>query len=218
MKIKVCGMRDPENMLDLAELKPDYMGLIFYPKSTRYVPHPDKTTLASLPGSICLTGVFVDAELELIIQKVMDYGLGALQLHGKESPEYCLQLKRKLRKLLPDRFVELIKAFGVDASFDFSICESYDEGVEYFLFDTKTPAYGGSGISFDWKILDYYHGEKQYFLSGGLSPENIKDLLNLETKKIYAVDLNSRFEILPGIKNMESLSSAFQILRAERIS
>jgi len=83
MKIKVCGMRDPENMLDLAELKPDYMGLIFYPKSTRYVPHPDKTTLASLPGSICLTGVFVDAELELIIQKVMDYGLGALNFMGK---------------------------------------------------------------------------------------------------------------------------------------
>lgn len=218
MKIKVCGMRDPQNILSLAELKPDYMGLIFYPLSKRYVADPDKNILASLPASISLTGVFVDEEEGLVVQKAIHYGLSAIQLHGAESPEYCEILRRKLKESLPDKHIELIKAFGIYPGFDFSTLEPYNDVVDYFLFDTKTSEHGGSGIAFDWTILDQYDGEKQFFLSGGLSPDNIDDLFNLATKKIYALDLNSRFETEPGLKNIESLKSAFQLIRANKIS
>ena len=218
MKIKVCGMRDPQNILNLAELKPDYMGLIFYPKSKRFVADPDKDILASLSGSISLTGVFVDEQEGDVVQKVLSYGLSAVQLHGAESPEYCRSLRTKLIDSLPNKHIELIKAFGIDQGFDFSSLEPYYELVDYFLFDTKTSEHGGSGIAFDWAVLDQYNGEKQFFLSGGLSPENIKGLFNLATKKIYALDLNSRFETEPGVKNIESLRSAFKLIRADKIS
>ncbi len=218
MKIKVCGMRDPQNILSLAELKPDYMGLIFYPQSKRYVADPDKKILASLPASISLTGVFVDEPLDQIIQRVIDYDLKVVQLHGGESPGYCMNLRTKLNELRPAKLIELIKAFGIYPGFDFSTLEPYNEVVDYFLFDTKTSEHGGSGIAFDWAILDQYQGEKQFFLSGGLSPENIKGLFNLATKKIYALDLNSRFETEPGVKNIESLRSAFKLVRADKIS
>lgn len=218
MKIKVCGMMDPQNILSLAELKPDYMGLIFYPKSKRYISDPDRSNLASLPASISLTGVFVDEQEGEIVQKVLNYGLSAVQLHGAESPEYCKSLRTKLNEVRPDKHIELIKAFGIYPGFDFSTLEAYNEVVDYFLFDTKTSEYGGSGIAFDWTMLDQYVGEKQFFLSGGLSPDNIDGLFNLATKKIYALDLNSRFETEPGLKNIDSLRSAFQLIRASKIS
>lgn len=218
MKIKVCGMRDPQNILDLAELKPEYMGLIFYPKSKRYIAEPDTNLLRSLPASIHLTGVFVDGQEEELVQKVIRFGLSALQLHGEESPGYCISLKVKLNEILPDRKIELIKAFGIYPGFDFSDLKPYEEVVDYFLFDTKTSEHGGSGVAFDWKILDQYTGEKEFFLSGGLSPDNIDGLVNLATKKIYALDLNSRFETEPGLKNIEKLRAVFQLIRSNKIS
>lgn len=217
MKIKVCGMKDPQNIHSLAELKPDYVGLIFYPKSKRYIADLDKTILASLPSTISLTGVFVNETEDNVVEKVLNYGLNSVQLHGGESPEYCRHLRLKLSKMLPNRSIQLIKAFGIDPEFDFSSIETYNDVVDFFLFDTKTSALGGSGIAFDWTILEQYEGEKQFFLSGGLSPENIKDLFNFNTKKIYALDLNSKFEIEPGIKNIESIRSTFQLIRSERI-
>jgi len=218
MKLKVCGMKDPQNILSLAELKPDYLGLIFYPKSKRYIADPDKTVLASLPASISLTGVFVDEPEEELVEKVINYGLSAVQLHGGESPQYCSHLRAKLDEMLPKKPIELIKAFGIYPGFDFSSIEAYNNVVDYFLFDTKTSDLGGSGIAFDWAILDQYEGEKQFFLSGGLSAENIKDLFNFKIKKIYALDLNSKFETEPGIKNVESIRYAFQLIRSNKIS
>jgi phosphoribosylanthranilate isomerase len=218
MKIKVCGMRNPQNITSLAELNPDYIGLIFYPGSKRYVSNPDKSILSSLPSSIKLTGVFVDEKEDEVVQKVILYGLSAVQLHGNESPLYCENLRNKFKNQLPDVRIDLIKAFGVYPGFDFSTLEAYNEVVDYFLFDTKTSEHGGSGMTFDWTILDQYVGEKMFFLSGGLSPENIDGIFNLATKKIHALDLNSKFETEPGLKNIESLKSAFQLIRAEKIS
>jgi len=218
MKIKVCGMRDPQNIKSLAELNPDYIGLIFYSESKRYVSDPDIAVLSSLSPSIKLTGVFVDEKEEEVVQKVITYGLSAVQLHGSESPLYCENLRKKFKSQLPDVKIELIKAFGVHSAFDFSMIEVYNEIVDYFLFDTKTSDHGGSGIVFDWTILDQYVGEKMFFLSGGLSPENIDDIFNLAIKKIHALDLNSKFETEPGLKNIESLKSAFQLIRANKIS
>ena len=218
MKIKVCGMRDPQNIKSLAELNPDYIGLIFYSESKRNVSDPDIAVLSSLSPSIKLTGVFVDEKEEEVVQKVILYGLSAVQLHGKESPLYCENLRKRFKSQLPDVKIELIKAFGVHPAFNFSTLEVYNEVVDYFLFDTKTSDHGGSGIVFDWTILDQYVGEKMFFLSGGLSPENVEGIFNLATKKIHALDLNSKFETEPGLKNIESLKSAFQLIRANTIS
>lgn len=218
MKIKVCGMRNPQNIKSLAELNPDYIGLIFYPESKRFVSDPDQAVLSSLPSSIKLTGVFVDEKEEEVLKKVIHYGLSAVQLHGKETPLYCKNLRRMFKSQLPDVKIDLIKAFGVYQGFDFSTLEAYNDVVDYFLFDTKTSEHGGSGIAFDWTILDQYAGEKMFFLSGGLSPENIEGIFNLATNKIHALDLNSKFETEPGLKNIESLKSAFQLIRADKIS
>jgi phosphoribosylanthranilate isomerase len=218
MKIKVCGMRNPQNILSLANLNPDYIGLIFYPESKRYVSDPDKAVLSLLPSSIKLTGVFVDEKEEEVFQKVITYGLSAVQLHGTESPLYCENLRKMFKNQLPAVKIDLIKAFGVYSGFDFSTLEVYNDVVDYFLFDTKTSDHGGSGIVFDWTILDQYVGEKMFFLSGGLSPENVEGIFNLATKKIHALDLNSKFETEPGLKNIESLKSAFQLIRANTIS
>jgi phosphoribosylanthranilate isomerase len=218
MKIKVCGMRNPQNILSLANLNPDYIGLIFYPESKRYVSDPDKAVLSSLPSSIKLTGVFVDEKEEEVFQKVITYGLSAVQLHGTESPLYCENLIKMFKNQLPAVKIDLIKAFGVYSEFNFSTLEAYNDVVDYFLFDTKTSDHGGSGIVFDWTILDQYVGEKMFFLSGGLSPENVEGIFNLATKKIHALDLNSKFETEPGLKNIESLKSAFQLIRANAIS
>ena len=218
MKIKVCGMRNPQNILSLAKLNPDYIGLIFYLESKRFVSDPDKAVLSSLPSSIKLTGVFVDEKEEEVFQKLVLYGLSAVQLHGTESPLYCENLRKKFKNQLPAVKIDLIKAFGVYSGFDFSTLEAYSDVVDYFLFDTKTSEHGGSGITFDWTILDQYVGEKMFFLSGGLSPENVEGIFNLATKKIHALDLNSKFETEPGLKNIESLKSAFQLIRANQKS
>ena len=213
MRIKVCGMKDPQNISRLADLKPDYMGLIFYPKSKRYVESIDKEVLRSLPDTIRLVGVFVNEEIAVIVKKVVDYGLSAVQLHGAESPEFCRLLKESLLGSQRNSNIELIKAFGVDSAFDFADLKPYDELVDYFLFDTKTPEHGGSGLSFDWNILKKYDRRKPFFLSGGLSPANLSGLSNLNLDSLYALDLNSKFETEPGIKDIESLRSAFQLIK-----
>lgn len=213
MRIKVCGMRNPENIFALAELKPDYLGLIFYPLSKRFVGDLDKSVLGVLPISIKLTGVFVDESLENVLEKVQEYNLNAIQLHGSESVEYCRELKRELTRTSPFIEIEIWKAFGISSSFDFETLNSFQNNVDSFLFDTKTVEHGGSGISFDWRVLSEYKLDKPFFLSGGISPENIQEVFNLNHKQLLGVDLNSKFEIEPGLKDIDSLQSAFDIIR-----
>jgi phosphoribosylanthranilate isomerase len=125
---------------------------------------------------------------------------------------YCQQLRKLLSVSLPFRELEIIKAFGIFPGFDFNQIEQFNEVVDYFLFDTKTTEHGGSGIAFDWKILDQYNGLKPYFLSGGLSPENISEISNLVPEQLYAIDLNSKFELEPGLKDISSLKSVFELI------
>lgn len=213
MKIKVCGMRDSENIIRLAELKPDYIGLIFYPLSSRYAENPDVQILENLSHSIKLVGVFVDAAIQEIVKKVMEFGLDAVQLHGSESVAYCDELRKSLTETLNGRQVEIFKAFGLSAEFSFEILDDYMPVCDFFLFDTKSPSHGGSGMAFDWDLLAKYSGPKPYFLSGGLSPENISGISKFADKYLYGVDLNSKFEIKPGLKNIDSLKQAFTLLR-----
>ncbi len=205
MKIKVCGMRDPANIREVAALHPDLLGFIFYSRSPRYVVEGIQEALNAVPEPIIKTGVFVNEDTDTIDQLIEAHGLDAVQLHGAESPEVCAALH--------DR-VKVIKAFGVNEQFDMQVLEPYVGAVDHFLFDTKTEAHGGSGVTFDWRVLDRYKLEVPFFLSGGLSLENLESVKNLQHPAFYGVDLNSRFETGPGIKDIDRLRKAFEILRA----
>ena len=205
LKIKVCGMRNPENIEQLSELKPDYIGFIFYPPSKRFVENIDKELLNKLPSELKKTGVFVNAPKDDILEKISLYNLNALQLHGSESPQFCKELKRT--------GLEIIKAFGMDEEFDFEILKSYEGFVDYFLFDTKTKLHGGSGLTFNWNLLKKYPLNIPYFLSGGLDADNISEALKLEDGRFYALDLNSRFEIEPALKDIDKLRTVFNKIK-----
>ncbi len=186
-------MKYAENISELMELPIDMMGLIFYPKSPRYVSQDDLRDCCSSHSSIQRVGVFVNANLSEILDKVKLYRLNMIQLHGNESPDFCKELKEK---------VPVIKAFSVAKKEDFEQCEKYEGACSYFLFDTKTPQYGGSGQKFDWQILDAYQGATPFLLSGGISEEDTSALKEIRHSMLYGIDLNSRFEVKAGLKNI----------------
>lgn len=212
MMIKVCGMREPGNIQQVSALKPNYMGFIFYPQSKRFVDASLSDITMSVGNDIKKTGVFVDEDIHTIADRVIQFQLDAVQLHGHETPEFCRSLKVFIRNMETDSAVELIKAFGLSPEFDFATLADYEDVVDYFLFDTKTIDYGGSGMTFDWHILDSYSGKKRFFLSGGLSPENIKQVKQLGDARLAGVDLNSKFETEPGIKDIDKLKTVFNLL------
>jgi phosphoribosylanthranilate isomerase len=197
MKLKVCGMRDKENIKELLELEPAYMGFIFWGASSRYV----SETTDLLPKSIKKTGVFVDATTDYIQMTVKEQHLDAVQLHGNESAAYC--------DLISEFGVEVIKAFSVNDLFDFSILSAYESFCDYFLFDTKGELPGGNGIGFNWKVLGNYPSEKPFFLSGGIGPDDIEKIKQLIKTglPLFAVDVNSKFELSPGEKNIEIVNA-----------
>lgn len=205
--IKVCGMKEPDNILQLLELPIQYMGHIFYQKSARYV--GDLVNL-DISKNIKKTGVFVNSSIAEILESVNRLSLKAVQLHGDETAEMASALKSE--------GLEVIKAFGIDEEFDWNQLESFVDHVDFFLFDSKSPAYGGTGKAFNWQKLKEYPFEKPYFLSGGLSLENLEEAINFEDKRLVGLDLNSKFEIEPGLKDIEKLKLALKIIRNEQIS
>lgn len=204
MKIKVCGLREAENIKAVTALRPDYIGFIRYDRSPRYAGDLDATVLNSLPETIIKTGVFVNESADNIQQLIDQYNLTAVQLHGNESADFAASFKNK---------VVVLKAFGVDSYFDFGQLENYVNKVDFFLFDTKTVMHGGSGESFDWKVLDNYKLDVPFFLSGGLSLDNLEEVKNIKHPQFYGVDLNSRFETSPGMKDIEKLKKAFALIK-----
>jgi phosphoribosylanthranilate isomerase len=204
MKIKVCGMKHPENIEALTELSPDYIGFIFYGKSPRYLNALSTDILQTLPASVIKTGVFVNEAIEVINQIISQYSLSAVQLHGSESAAFCELLQGK---------VTVFKAFGIEEKFNFDLLDSYAQSVDCFLFDTKTEAHGGSGKTFDWDVLNNYKLNVPFLLSGGLSLDNLEKVKQIKHPAFYGVDLNSRFEIEPGLKDINKLREAFKILR-----
>ncbi|WP_284652530.1 phosphoribosylanthranilate isomerase [Flavobacterium terrisoli] len=206
-KIKICGMKFPDNIQEIAALKPDYLGFIFYEKSPRYF----ENEIPQLDKSIKKVGVFVNASLEYILEKVNQHQLDLVQLHGDESPEFCflLQLHR----------LKVIKSFSIDNKFIFNNLNTYNDYCSCFLFDTKGTHYGGNGTAFDWRILERYYLSKPYFLSGGIGPNNLTDLKTFlqkdYAKNCIAIDGNSQFEIEPGLKNPETLKKFIQNLKQQ---
>lgn len=199
MKLKVCGMKFIENIEQVSGLYPDYMGFIFYEKSKRNF----EGVIPKLPKSIKKTGVFVNEYLEIVISLVEEYQLEAIQLHGDETVTYIRQLKTHLPS------IEIIKVFGIKDEFNFDGLIPFLPLVDYFLFDTKGKERGGNGVQFDWSVLDAYPYEKPFFLSGGIG---LKDVLAIQkiinsNLPIYALDINSKFEIEPGLKNINEVKT-----------
>ena len=193
MKIKVCGMRETENIHRLVMLKPDYIGFIFYSKSPRFV----FENTPNLPGDIKKTGVFVNSEIEFIKKTIIKHELKCVQLHGDETPEFC--------KLVKSLNVEVIKAINILDKYDFKELIPYQMFCNYFLFDTKGKLPGGNGYGFNWKILKDYNLDKPFFLSGGISTNHIQKIKKLVKTNlpVYAIDINSKFESKPGHKKIE---------------
>lgn len=205
VKIKICGMKFSENITEIATLLPDYLGFIFYEKSPRYL----ENNIPFLDKSIQKVGVFVNPTFEEVKEKVTQYKLDLVQLHGEEPEDFCI--------LIENIGIKVIKAFSVDNLFNFSILETYKNSCSYFLFDTKGKQYGGNGTVFDWSILKNYSLDKPYFLSGGIGLEHT-DAFEEFSKKEYAkncisLDLNSRFEIEPGLKNLITLKEFIQQIK-----
>lgn len=204
MIIKVCGLKYPDNIESVARLSPEYMGFICYSRSPRFIGDLDEHILETLPDHILKTGVFVNASVERVSKTMNKYGFDALQLHGTETPDYCALFRPK---------AIVIKAFGMDENFDFSRLEAYSNKVDYFLFDTKTVVHGGSGQTFNWEVLNKYTGEVPFFLSGGLSLDNLAEVRNIKHPMLYGVDINSRFESAPALKDIGKLKEAFNIIK-----
>lgn len=197
IQIKICGMKFQENISEIASLQPDYLGFIFYEKS----PRKFENTILSLPNSIQKVGVFVNATLEEIAEKVTQFQLDLIQLHGEESTEFCHQSQ--------ENNIKVIKAFSIDNQFRFNTLNNYRDCCDYFLFDTKGTNYGGNGIAFDWSVLENYNLDKPYFLSGGIGNENIEQVKLFLTKEYakncIAIDCNSKLEFSPGLKLKEKV-------------
>ena len=191
-------MRDADNIRAVDGLPVDMMGFIFYPKSSRYVSERPEY----LPQKCKRVGVFVDATLEGIRQHIADYSLDIIQLHGHESTDFI----RSLRSLCGDS-IAIIKAFNIATAADLEATAPYEGLVDYFLFDTKGPSVGGNGEKFDWSILDAYNGDAPFLLSGGIGPDDAERILDYHHSKCIGIDLNSRFEIEPGIKDIIKLKT-----------
>ncbi len=202
-KLKICGMRDANNILDVASVKPDYLGFIFYSKSPRFV-GDDFVLPPKLSPDILRVGVFVNEISSVILDKTKTYDLDYIQLHGNETPSQCAELGQL--------GLGIIKVFSVGDDFDFEITKPYKEFVDYFLFDTKGKYYGGNASTFNWDLLNQYDQEIPFFLSGGLSPENIEEVSKLDSMNIHALDVNSGVEASPGVKDLLKVKRLNEIL------
>lgn len=219
--VKVCGLTDGDNIRAVESLGVDMTGFIFYPRSPRCV----RAVPSYLPARAERVGVFVDASYDEIAARRAEFGLTAVQLHGSESPDLC----RRLRAA----GLRVIKAFGISpdgsglpsspvtSSTPTSSCVQpslstvYFDSCDLFLFDTRTEAHGGSGNTFDWSVLDRYAGPVPFLLSGGIGPESVDELKKIDNKYFIGIDLNSRFETEPGLKDVGLLSDFLQDFRSQ---
>ena len=270
MRLKICGLRQTENIKSLLSLKPDYLGFIFYEKSKRHAEGVLDAKVVNFQKvdnfeskTPIKTGVFVNEDFDKIKAIVEKYGLNAVQLHGDESANFCRKLraiihlptpleggqdstkiknpivgekkgigkyKKRTNNLAPQKNqvvavspleggrwvnngLQIIKVFSVNDDFDFSITKKYEPIVDLFLFDTKGKERGGNGIAFDWDILKKYNGEKPFFLSGGIGPDDASEIKKINHPKLYGVDINSQFEIEPGLKNVELVKRFFKEIK-----
>lgn len=206
LKVKVCGLRDPGNIRELVVAGVDYIGFIFYKKSPRYAADELAPGMVDdIPPGIKKIGVFVNEDSDRVIATSRRYGLDGIQLHGNETIEQCRRIRNS--------GFWVIKALHIGEKTDFSHAKSFLADVDYFLFDTNTPFFGGSGIAFDWGVLGEYGLSKPFFLSGGIGIEMAEKIRALNIPQLHAVDINSRFEISPGLKDIQMIKSFTERLK-----
>ncbi|MEP6646313.1 MAG: phosphoribosylanthranilate isomerase [Saprospiraceae bacterium] len=205
MKIKICGMKGPENIREVAGLQPDFMGFILYQESPRFIQKNIlNSSLTTIPSTIQKTGVFVNELLENVLKTGSNYSLDLIQLHGNETAQYCQ---------LASMNIPVMKAFALHDHFDFDEISAFQPSCTYFLFDTKTNGYGGSGKTFEWKLIEKYKLDTPFFLSGGIGLKNIETALHISHPMFYGVDLNSKLETSPGIKNIGECKKIIELIR-----
>ncbi|SIS95676.1 phosphoribosylanthranilate isomerase [Zobellia uliginosa] len=207
IKLKVCGMN--KNTTEIAGLRPDYLGFIFWEKSKRHFTGP----MTPVPHTVKKVGVFVDADIQTVVERIQEHDLLLVQLHGSETPEYCAELRQKVKH------IGIIKVFSIKDDFDFGIVKPYETVCDFFLFDTKGKLPGGNGYAFDWEVLKDYPSTKPYFLSGGIGLNEVDSLKEFmtrpEAKYCHAIDVNSKFEIEPGLKDVEKVKEFKRVLSIE---
>ncbi|MBD9073884.1 MAG: phosphoribosylanthranilate isomerase [Prevotella sp.] len=210
MIIKVCGMRDADNIRDISALGVDMIGLIFYPPSPRYVQQfssgagiiPDYAPdMGKTPLRV---GVFVDDMPQNIVTRVYNYKLDYIQLHGNEPRETLENLRATIDPDIKPK-IKIIKAISVSSAEDIKKYKEYVGAADLFLFDTKCKTVGGSGEQFDWQVLQAYDGDVPFLLSGGIGPDDAERVKNFHHPKCIGIDLNSKFEIEPALKDVEKL-------------
>lgn len=236
MIIKVCGMRDAENIREVRQLGIDMMGFVFWPESPRFVRmisseagiipdyseerlrkavrgEKEAADTAAETAAPARVGVFVDEMPQTIVTHVYNYSLDYVQLHGEESPTMIDNLKRTL---IPDIApgIRIIKALSVATADDVARSRDYEGAADLLLFDTRCKGKGGSGEKFDWSVLEAYDGTTPFLLSGGLGPDDADRLRSFSHPRFLGVDLNSRFETAPGMKDVELLRNFIHRLRA----
>ena len=200
MIVKVCGISTQNNYKEIAETGADMIGLNFYKKSARYI--GDENLNIEAKG-IKKVGVFVNASLSYILEQVDNYNLDFIQLHGDEGPEFCQHLAD---------ITDVIKVFKLRQGFNFELCEQF-KMCSYYLFDKDTKDYGGSGEKFNWTMLEEYTTDVPFFIAGGISPKDAETILQLKFSQLIGVDINSRFELKPGIKKPELVKEFIQQLK-----
>lgn len=210
--IKVCGMRDAQNIREIDAIEGvDMIGLIFWPGSKRYVAEKPEY----LPQNAMRAGVFVDADPEEVVAKVKEYDLGIVQMHGDENLAYVSELRKML--LAADcKLPKIVKAIPVSSRSSVLKAMMWDGYVDGILFETPTNGYGGSGVSFDWSLLSSYRARTPFFLTGGIGPQSLDALKQFDHPQWVGVDLNSRFETAPGVKDVEAVSHFVKELLASR--
>lgn len=191
-------MKYHKNMEELVTVHPDFIGFIFHEASPR---NSTEVPTVKIPNTIQKTGVVVDKSFGFILEKIVAYQLNVIQLHGKESPEYC----HKLKNLLAIKGLKIIKAFNIHAHFDFNVLKEYEPYCDYFLFDAFGKNAGGNGIPFKWQLLAHYHGTIPFLLSGGIDETMVNEIKKLDHPQFIGVDINSGFETKPGLKNMDKI-------------
>lgn len=207
MNIKVCGITSLKQLQQLDGIGIDYAGLIFYEKSPRYVVGKiQPAEVKNADFDLTLTGVFVNPTVSDVVEAIDNYDIAAVQLHGDESPEFCADIMEE---------ADVIKAFSIDENTDIEkLIAPYDDACDFYLFDTATAgARGGSGKKFNWQMLSGLKIEKPFFLSGGIGPEDIAAIQQFSHFDFFGIDVNSKFEIEPGIKNMPEILKLYKALQ-----
>jgi phosphoribosylanthranilate isomerase len=209
IRVKVCGMVDPLNLKEVSAGEPDFIGFIFYSGSPRYVDEEAECGLfKNFPKGIKRVGVFLDENISEIVKISHRASLDLIQLHGNESPAYCSRLRSS--------GLSVIKVFNIENEFNFESLTGYLPVCDFFLFDTKGTKPGGSGRKFNWEKLDEYSFDKPFFLSGGIGPEDAGLIKSISNQSLYGVDINSRFETITGMKDVELVRKFIEEIKIER--